>query len=110
MGAAISAINSGRATMVTANAAVSYIGALVDRRLATVQRLSPSATVDLGMHYAVIRGDDRDPGLEFSLTIQNLFNDKPDVIGQTGPNTTPYDSTNYSPIGRFIAFGVRRHW
>ena len=99
-----------RAGRLTANAAVSYIGALVDRRLATVQRLSPSATVDLGMHYAVIRGDDRDPGLEFSLTIQNLFNDKPDVIGQTGPNTTPYDSTNYSPIGRFIAFGVRRHW
>jgi len=93
-----------------ANAAVNYTGALVDRRLAEVQRLSPSATVDLGVRYAVIRGEDRDPGLEFSLTVQNLFNDKPEIIGQTGPTATPYDSTNYSPIGRFIAFGVRRHW
>jgi len=93
-----------------ANAAVNYIGPLVDRRLAEAQRLSPGATVDLGLRYAIIRGDDRDPGLEISLTMQNLFNHKPEIIGQTGPTAFPYDSTNYSPIGRFVAFGVRRRW
>ncbi|MGB5779079.1 MAG: TonB-dependent receptor [Allopontixanthobacter sediminis] len=93
-----------------ANAAVNYIGPLIDRRLAVVQRLSPSATVDLGLRYTIIRGDDRDPGLEVSLTMQNLFNHEPEIIGQTGPTAFPYDSTNYSPVGRFIAFGVRRQW
>ncbi len=93
-----------------ANAAVNYIGALYDRRFAQERRLSPSATVDLGFHYTLIQGEKRDPGLEVSLTVQNLLNEKPESIGQTGPSDTPYDSTNYSAIGRFIAFGIRRHW
>lgn len=93
-----------------ANVSVNYIGALVDRRFGEEQRLSPSATLDLGLSYAIIGGEGRDPGLEVSLTVQNLLDDKPDSIGQTGPTDTPYDSTNYSPIGRFVAVGVRRHW
>ena len=93
-----------------ANMAVNYIGALVDRRIAQVERISPSATIDFGVHYTAIKGEGRDPGLEFSLAVQNLLDDKPNTIAQTGPTTTPYDSTNYSPIGRFISFGVRRHW
>ena len=96
---------------VRANMAVNYAGALIDRRFNEDQRLSPSATVDVGFSYAVIRGETgKEPGLEVSLTVQNLLDDKPERIGQTGPTDTPYDSTNYSPIGRFLAFGVRRHW
>ena len=74
------------------------------------RRLSPSATVDLGLSYEIVRGEGREPGLEISLTIQNLFDDEPETLGQTGPTDTPYDSTNYSPIGRFVTFGIRRHW
>lgn len=94
----------------TANAAVNYIGALSDDRFGPEQRLSPTATVDLGLRYDLIQGVGREPGLEVSLTVQNLFNDEPDPIGQRGPTDTPYDSTNYSPIGRFVAIGLRRHW
>lgn len=93
-----------------ANAAVNYTGALLDRRFGTDRRISPSATVDLGLSYTVISGKGRDPGLEVSLIAQNLFNERPDVLGQVGPFDTPYDSTNFSPIGRFVAFGIRRHW
>ena len=75
-----------------------------------IRRLAPTATVDIGVSYTLVRGEGRDPGLEISLTAQNLFNEKPREIGQLGPYDTPYDSTNYSPIGRFIAFGIRRHW
>ena len=95
---------------ITTNAAVNYIGALEDRRIAQIERLSPSATIDFGLHYELISGEKRDPGLEISITVQNVLNDKPNTISQTGPTDTPYDSTNYSPIGRFIAFGIRRHW
>ena len=93
-----------------ANAAVNYIGALEDPRFGVAERLSPSATLDLGVSYDVIGGEGRNPGLTLSLTVQNVFNDEPEIIGQTGPTDTPFDSTNYSPIGRFIAFGIRRHW
>jgi iron complex outermembrane recepter protein len=38
------------------------------------------------------------------------LNDKPQLIEITGPTDTPYDSTNFSPIGRFMAVGIRRQW
>lgn len=93
-----------------ANIAVNYTGALVDPRFTPGRRLSPSATVDAGLRYTALRGDDREPAFEISLTAQNLFNDEPQALGQTGPTDTPYDSTNYSPIGRFVALGLRGHW
>lgn len=99
-----------RAAALTANAAVNYTGALIDRRLGQVQRLSPTATVDLGVHYALVAGKGRDPGLELSLTVQNLLNDAPEKIRQTGPTDTPFDSTNYSAVGRFVAIGLRTHF
>jgi len=94
----------------TANAALNYTGALKDRRFEEVRRLSPSATVDLGMSYEVVRGDGREPALEVSFTVQNVLNDRPAAIEQIGPFDTPYDSTNFSPIGRLIAIGIRRQW
>lgn len=92
------------------NIAVNYLGSLRDPRFADAEQISPSATVDLGLTYDIIRGEERDPGLEVSLTIQNLFDFKPERIRGLGPTDTPYDSTNFSAIGRFIAFGLRRHW
>lgn len=99
-----------RAGPVRATLSVNYIGSLEDQRFAEIQRLSPSATVDLGLSYTIIAGEDRDPGLEISLTVQNLLDDEPETIGQSGPTDTPYDATNYSPIGRFVAVGIRRKW
>lgn len=93
-----------------ANLAINYIGALSDRRLQDEQRLSPSAIVDLGLSYAIIGRRGREPGLELSLNIQNLFDDQPEGLDQIAPTDTPYDSTNYSPLGRFISVGIRRHW
>lgn len=94
----------------TANVAVNYTGGFSDQRPVGDGSISPRATVDVGLRYTVIRSATRDPGLELALTIQNLFNDEPPIIPQSAPSNVPYDSTNFSPVGRFIAFGVRRHW
>ena len=99
-----------RSANLGAHLAVNYIGALTDRRGEEETRLSPSATVDLGLSYALIGRRGQDPGLELSLNVQNLFDDAPERIEQLSPTDTPYDSTNYSPLGRFISFGIRRHW
>lgn len=92
------------------NVAVNYIGALEDPRFADSPRISPSATVDLGITYDVIEGEGRDPGLSVSLIVQNLFDFEPERIRGLGPTDTPFDTTNFSAIGRFIAVGIRRHW
>jgi iron complex outermembrane receptor protein len=90
--------------------ALNFTGALKDQRFAIERRIDPSATVDVGASYDIIAGSGRDAGLSVSLTINNLFNQKPEVIQTTGPTDTPYDSTNFSSIGRFVAVGIRRHW
>lgn len=87
-----------------------YTGKLVDRRFAAHSTIGASTTFDLSASYDVIAGKGREPGLAVSLTVNNLFNDKPPLIAQTGPTDTPYDSTNYSPIGRFVAVGLKRAW
>ena len=82
----------------------------MDRRFENKRRLAPSATLDVAATYTLDQGDGREPGLELSLSIQNLFDQAPRGIEQVGPYDTPYDSTNYSPIGRFVSVGIRRHW
>lgn len=93
-----------------ASTAINYTGALADRRFATPTRVAPSATLDLGLRYTLIPGRGKDPGLAVSLIANNVLDDKPEVIRTTGPTDTPYDSTNYSPIGRFVAIGLTRSW
>ncbi|MVZ98155.1 TonB-dependent receptor [Sphingorhabdus sp. IMCC26285] len=99
-----------RADGLMLTSALNFTGALKDRRFAIERQLKPGATVDVGASYDIIGGSDRDAGLSVSVTINNLLNDKPEIIRTTGPTDTPYDSTNFSPIGRFIAIGIRRHW
>lgn len=106
-GRAVVSYDSGK---IGANLAVNYIGALVDRRFDEGRRLSPSANIDLGLSYAIIGDRGREPGLELSLNIQNLLNDEPEALDQIAPTDTPYESTNYSPLGRFISISIRRHW
>lgn len=90
--------------------AINYTGALADKRFATVTRLAPQATVDLAARYDFLPRPDGQPGLAISLIVNNLFDARPRAIRTTGPTDTPYDSTNYSAIGRFIALGISRHW
>ncbi len=92
------------------SSSLNYTGALQDRRFATEARIAPSATLDLGASFDVVDGKGAEPALSLSITINNVFNDKPDIIRTTGPTDTPFDSTNYSPIGRFISMGIRGHW
>ena len=60
------------------------------------------------------RTGDRAPGalrgLDLILAAQNLLDTAPPLI-TTGPVTdTPYDSTNYSPVGRFVSFTIAKKW
>lgn len=89
---------------------LNYTGALADRRFAAPARIAPQATLDLALRYNALASEGEEPGLALSLIVNNVLNKQPQVIRTTGPTDTPYDSTNYSPIGRFIAFGVSKRW
>lgn len=99
-----------RSRQFTGSAFVNYSGALSDRRFASPARIAPQATLDIALRYTAPHSHAEEPGLALSLVVNNALNKQPQSIRTTGPTDTPYDSTNYSPIGRFIAFGISRRW
>lgn len=92
-------------------ASTSYTGPLRDTRFTPAHIVPGQATVDLALRY---QSPDYAPaalrGIEVILAAQNLFDAKPPLIA-TGPVTdTPYDSTNYSAIGRFVSLSIAKKW
>ena len=48
--------------------------------------------------------------VELRLVALNVLNQKPHVIRIVYPSEAPYDSTNESPVGRFLGASVRKAW
>jgi outer membrane receptor protein involved in Fe transport len=95
---------------VTVTADAGYTGRVRDTRFAPAVDLRGVTTLDLSARYRVAGTGTAFDGLEFTLSAQNLFNAKPAPIATTAPSHTPYDSTNYSPVGRLLALEVRKTW
>ena len=69
-------------------------------------------TLDTTLRYG-IREDDVRSSWGFALSLQNLLDREPPLFSPTGigwANSAPYDSTNYSAIGRFVSLSVSKHW
>lgn len=105
------------------------IGAVLDRRGFTAAAFTNSTsgvtntldgkktasftTIDATLRYSTGDRDNAWSGLEFALAAQNLFNRAPPRHAALSLGTRqvpPYDSTNYSAIGRFLSFSVEKHW
>ncbi|WP_232475831.1 TonB-dependent receptor [Flavisphingomonas formosensis] len=87
-----------------------YTGGVSDVRSSPAVRVGAMTTFDLTARYRVEAASAALRGIEVTLSVQNLFNAKPDPIATSIPYDTPYDSTNYSPVGRLIAFGLTKKW
>lgn len=48
-------------------------------------------------------------GLDIAVSATNLLDRAPPLYMPTSPNNPPYDSTNYSPVGRFLSVSVSKH-
>lgn len=94
----------------TLNATTTVIGGVTDIRAATPIRLGGMVTQDFTARYAFGQTGGPLHGLTLSLTVQNLLNDKPPVIATSAFYETPFDSTNYSSVGRYIGVGVIKSW
>lgn len=88
---------------------VNYTGDVRDNRTATGPQLAALTTFDLTARYE-IGGSTVLRGTSISLSAINLFNAKPDRITTTFLSDAPYDSTNYSPVGRLVAIRIAKTW
>lgn len=67
-------------------------------------------TTDMTLRYEMGYGGGSASGLAFDLSVQNVFNRAPPLYVPTSPAHVPYDSTNYSAIGRFVGIAVSKQW
>lgn len=83
---------------------VNHMSGLDDDRQAVRIRIPSYTSVDLtaGFRFGA--------GTEVSLAALNLFNAKPTAIRTALPSDPPYDTTNYSPAGRFVGVTLRQEW
>jgi len=93
----------------SASAFANYTGGVTDT---THGRKSASfTTLDATLRYATGERAGAWSGLEFALSAQNLLDRAPPLYLPSSPlYVPPYDSTNYSAIGRYLSLSVAKHW
>lgn len=96
---------------VTLTGNANYLGELSDPRSTPAVRIPSQTTFDFTVRY---RTPDDAVGLlrgvDLSLSALNLFDAAPPLIATSSVIDTPYDSTNYSAIGRFVSFTIGKKW
>lgn len=89
---------------------ITRTGGVTDARGSTPVEIRGMTTLDLTARLRSQEMSGLAKGLDVSLSVQNLLNAKPDRIATAQVYENPYDSTNYSPVGRHIAFAVSKSW
>ena len=90
---------------------VNYIGGVTNTNLATVTEKTASfTTLDTTINYSTSNRAGAFSGMTFGLSVQNLLDRKPPLYTIPNPSYLPYDTTNYSAIGRFVSVSVSKHW
>ena len=94
----------------TLNATASYIGGVADIRARPAIPVDGMTPLDVTLRYAFGADEGLLDGLKLSATIQNVLDDRPETIATSRFLDTAYNSTNYSPVGRYIGIGIAKSW
>ena len=87
---------------------VNYTGGVMDT--ANGRKTASFTTFDATLRYATGQGGGALSGMAFALSAQNLLNRNPPLHEVPISYWPPYDSTNYSAIGRFLNLSITKHW
>jgi outer membrane receptor protein involved in Fe transport len=89
---------------------VNYASGVTSELTTVTRKTSSFTTADTTLRYDT--GDDASSlsGLAFELSAQNVFNRKPPLYTPPSATYVPYDSTNYSAIGRFVNLSVSKRF
>ncbi len=102
------AIWEGRRTGLSAFANV--VGSRRDNRFPANERIGAFVTFDLNASLRTASDSGPFRNMEVRLSALNLFNEKPHPTRTVFAEEAPYDSTNESPVGRFLGLWVRKSW
>lgn len=94
----------------SASGFVNYTGGVTNRLATGAEKTASFTTLDATINYDVGEYAGAFSGLTFGLSVQNLLNRAPPLYTAVAATYVPYDSTNYSAIGRFVSFSVSKHW
>jgi outer membrane receptor protein involved in Fe transport len=87
-----------------------YIGPILDQNASPPAKGADMTTIDLSLMWKTPDSAGPLKGLELGLFVQNLANAKPPYLAPFSDTTVNYDSTNYSPLGRFVSVSLRKAW
>lgn len=88
----------------------SYIGGTIDNRYTPDVSVGSFTTLDLVVQWRSKAKSGLGKGLTAAFSLQNLLNAKPAVIRNSIPTDPPYDSTNYSAVGRVIGVSISKEF
>jgi outer membrane receptor protein involved in Fe transport len=84
-----------------------YTGGVTDT--VASRKSSSFTTFDSVLRYST--GEDGiGSGMDFALSVRNILDRKPPLYPTASVTQPPFDSTNYSAIGRFVSVSVSKHW
>ncbi|TYT26174.1 TonB-dependent receptor [Luteimonas viscosa] len=73
-------------------------------------RTASFTTFDATLRYETPDAAGLASGMEFALSAQNLFNRAPPFYTPPYPDFPPYDSTNYSAVGRVVSLSIAKRF
>ena len=85
-----------------------YIGGTSDTRTLPDVHVGSFTSIDATLRYKPDGGTGLFAGTEIILSLLNMLNEKPAPIQNSDPSLPPYDSSNYSAIGRQISVTLRK--
>ena len=92
------------------SAFVNYVGATTDDRFPTITTIGSFVTLDLNASVRTSRNSGPLRGIELRLSALNVLNSKPHFVRNVFPGEIAIDSTNESPVGRFLGISIRKLW
>ncbi len=93
----------------TASAFATHVGGVTDTT--DGEKTASFTTFDTVVRYRADALGGMWSGVEFALSVQNLFDRRPPLYTPASPVLVPpYDSTNYSAIGRFASVQLAKRW
>ncbi|WP_454887819.1 TonB-dependent receptor domain-containing protein [Sphingomonas oryzagri] len=95
---------------ITITGHLNYAGGVEDVRESPAVDIRSMTTLDLAMTYRFGDRDDFLRGVRLTATATNLFNQYPQRITTVSSYDAPYDSTNYSPVGRILSLTISKDW
>lgn len=94
----------------TVSGFANYTSGVTSKLVASTEKTGSFTTFDATIRYSTSEQAGMLSSMEFVFSVDNLFNRDPPFYTTPYPTYVPYDSTNYSAIGRYLSLSVSKHW